>query len=230
MADREILRPPPEIDNLPAPLARYLRQLSQEINKIRSGTTFGFDDTTDYVEIEDDGTVRLYGDATSWVDINIDLVQGALGASAPDIGTIGGGTITHLLFDGVSTTEEISGHVELQHNIKFDVIKPHIHWTPATTDAGNVKWNLTYSITNVGDADSETTISVVDAAGGAVESQVVGFGDIDVSSYGPGSQFSFRLFRDPTDGDDTYAHDAATKTMGLHVEVQSFGTRGVISE
>lgn len=230
MADREIVVAPKEVDQFPFPTARFLRQVAQEINKIRSGTTFGTDDSTDYMEIEDDGTIRFYGDATAWVDINIDLIQSALGASAPDVGTVGGGTINYLLFDGGATTEEVSGAVELQHNVKLDVIKPHVHWFPTTTDAGNVKWFLTYSITNVGDAPSETTLSVVTAAPGAITSVVSGFGDIDVSSFSAGAQFAFRFYRNPGDAADTYAHDVATKTLGLHVELQSMGTRTTISE
>lgn len=230
MADRIIIRPPPEIKSFPASVSRWCQQVCNEINNIRSGTTFGENENTGYTDIEADGTIRFYLAATPWIDLDIDLMQSALGASAPDIGTVGAGTIKHLLFDGISTTEDVHGHKEINHDIKLDVLKPHLHWIPTTTDSGNVKWNLTYSITNNGDSDSETTISVVTAAPGAVQSTFSAFPDIDVSSFTAGAQFSFRLFRDPTDGDDTYAHDVATKSLGLHAERQSLGTRTTITD
>jgi hypothetical protein len=230
MADREIIRPPDrrEFPQVSDAGFRYLQQIANEINRIRSGTTFG-ENLTDYLEVEDDGTVRFYGAATTWMDINVDLVQNALGASAPGIGTVGGGTIKYLLFDGVSTIEEVSGSVEINHNVRLDVIKPHIHWFPTTAGAGNVKWFMTYTINNVGDAEpAETTISVITATPGAVQSTVSGFSDIDISGFTEGAQLCYRIYRDPTDGDDTYAADVATKTLGLHVEIHSMGTRGVI--
>jgi hypothetical protein len=229
MADREIVRAPfkSEFPNITDAGFRYLQQIAEAINLIRGGTTHGT--LTDYLEIEKDGTIRFYGAATAWKDLNLDLLSLALGASSPDIGVVGAGSIKYLLFDGIATAEEVSGSIEIQHDVVLDVIKPHIHWFPTTADAGNVKWNLTYAITNVGDAEpAETTLSVTTAAPGAIQSTVSGFSDIDISGYTPGAQFSCRLFRDPTDAADTYAHDVATKTFGLHVEIQSLGTRTTI--
>lgn len=231
MADREIIRPPfpadfPGITNAGF---RYLQQLAEAVNLIRGGTTHGT--PTDYTEIEKDGTVRFYGEATTWKDINFILIGLAQGSSAPNIGTVGGGTIRYLLFDGLSTAEEVSGAVELQHDIRMSIIKPHIHWFPTTAAAGSVKWNLTYTINNAGqDEPAETTISVVAATPGAVRSVVSAFPDVDVSAHNHGAQFSFRLWRNPSDAADTYSSDAATKTFGLHVEIQSLGTRDVIDD
>lgn len=190
-----------------------------------------FGGETDYSEFEEDGTLRFYGESTAWVDINFGIIGLALGASAPGRGTLAGGTIEYLFFDGVATTEDVSGSVELQHDIVLNVIKPHIHWFPRTTAAGNVKWNLTYTITNVGDAEpAETTISVTTATPEAIQSVVSGFPDIDVSGHTPGAQFSYRLWRNPTDGADTYSGDAGVKTFGLHVEIGSLGTRTTIDD
>lgn len=187
-----------------------------------------FGTETDYSEFEADGTLRAYGAATTYRDINFSIIGLGLGASAPDRGTLAGGTIEYLFFDGVATTEEVSGAVEIDHDVRLAVIKPHIHWFPTTTGAGNVKWNLTYTITNVGTAEpAETTISVTSAAGGAIASQMSNFPDIDVSSFTAGSQFCFRLWRNPADAADTYGADVGTKTFGLHVEIQSLGTRTV---
>ena len=134
-----------------------------------------------------------------------------------------------MLFDGLATAEEVSGSVELQHDIVMDVIKPHIHWFPTTAAAGNVKWNLAYTITNVGTLEpAETVLSTTTATPGAIQSTISAFSDIDVSAFTHGAQFCFRLYRDPSDVADTYGADVATKTLGLHVEIQSLGTRTTI--
>lgn len=229
MADREIIRPPFKADfpNITDAGFRYLQQLAAEVNLIRGGTTHGTG--TDYTQIEKDGTIRLFGAATTWKDLDLDLLSLAHGAAAPGTGTLAGGIIEYLMFDGAGTTEAVNGYKELQHDIVMNVIKPHIHWFPTDASAGNVKWNLTYTITNVGDAEpAETTISVTTTAPGAIQAAVSGFPDIDVSSFTKGAQFSFRIWRNPTDVADTYGADVATKTFGLHVEIESMGTREVI--
>lgn len=45
-----------------------------------------------------------------------------------------------------------------------------------------------------------------------------------MTGYEIGSQFNARLYRVPT-GVDTYADDAAVMTVGLHVLVDTFGSR-----
>jgi len=199
-------------------------------NILRNLRKLPWNHSTGYTEFESDGTLRLYGAATAWYDIDFDLSKGALGASAPDIGTIGAGTIEYLLFDGNATVEDVSGQIEIQHDVKLDVIKPHIHWIPTTADAGDVKWNLTYTVGNTGDGESETTLSVTMATPAAIENVFSVFGDIDISSFSAGAQLSFRLYRDPGDAADTYSEDVAAKTLGFHVERQSLGTRTVVSE
>lgn len=229
MADREILRPPFQSnfpDITPAGF-RYLQQLAQSVNLIRGGTQHG--GPVDYLEIEKDGTIRFYGAATTWKDIDLGIIGLAHGASAPGIGVVGGGTIQYLLFDGIATLEAVSGVVEIQHDIVLNVVKPHVHWFPTTAAAGNVKWNLTYTINNVGQSEpAETTVSVVTATPEAIQATVSGFPDIDVSGVTHGAQFSFRLWRNPADAADTYGADVAAKTFGLHVEIHSLGTRTTI--
>lgn len=172
---------------------------------------------------------------TQWLDINFDVSTLSFGfGSNPDIINLGSSDIGIAAFAGTGiTTEEVSGGFELNHFYKEGTaIRPHIHWAPTTTGSGNVVWQLEYSWCNDGDVCSTgTIITVTDAAPGtAWQQQIVEFPTIDGTGKTIGSQFSFRLFRDPANGSDTYEDDAVVKTFGVHVEADSIGSREVISK
>ncbi len=79
------------------------------------------------------------GDAV-WIDWNFDGATLAQGAAAPDVINWNSTTIRVSAFDGVNTPEALSKVLELNHDWKEGtIIKPHIHWTPTTTGAGNVE-------------------------------------------------------------------------------------------
>ena len=40
----------------------------------------------------------------------------------------------------------------------------------------------------------------------------------------------FRIFRDPADAADTYAHDAAILDVGIHYEKDTMGSRGITTK
>lgn len=234
MADREILRPPPESKQFPVSVERYFQQIAREINNIRSGTTFGENESIGYTEIEADGTLEFNGDATVWRDDNFTPLSLALGASAPDRISYNSTSIDVLAFDGNSTAESVDGGTEYNHeSLEGADIIVHVHWSPTTNDAGNVKWQFAYVWVNIdGTATAETVISVTQAASGtAWDKQKASFPAIDGTGKTIGSQLGFRFFRDPSDPADTYAHDAAiTFTVGVHYEIDTIGSRGTITK
>jgi len=241
----EFLTPPKS----PAEVAQWQQRVSELLNRAIYGDpaaltggnvtsqdivaplTIGDGGTTDYTEFEEDGTYRAYGDATAWIDLNFDVsaIGASSGAAAPNFGTFSGGTIRHAFFPNARLAA-VSSSFEINHQVRLVTLSPHLHWVPDDTSTGDVKFSLTYTLTNGGDTEpSETTISLTDTADGTLEKNYsVAFPDIDASSLTPGAQFSFRLFRDPADVADTLASDVAVKTFGMHVEVQSLGTRTII--
>lgn len=192
-------------------------------------------DSEDNTTIEEDGTVKFNGAATVWDDINMGAVSLGAGASAPDLITLGGGGNTILVrgFDGNAIAEQLFDDIEITHGYKEETdIVCHVHWMPTTTNAGDVKWQLTYAWTNrTGGLPSETTISVVQAAGGvAWVPHRADFPAISGTGKGIGSHLSIRLFRDPTDAADTYPDDAALQSFGVHYEIDTVGSRGITSK
>lgn len=172
------------------------------------------------------------GDAV-WIDFNFGIGALQRGAGAPDILNLNATSIDVLGFDGVNIVEDVGTTLELNHNWKEGtVLKPHVHWMPTTAAAGNVVWQLDYVLVNrtatgaVGAA--ATTITVTQAAGGvAWAPRLAEFADIVTTGLLIGTQMHVRLFRDPTVGGDTYGADAALATFGLHVQVDTLGSRQV---
>lgn len=151
--------------------------------------------------------------------------------SAPDIISWDSGTIDVRAFDGNATTEQLMAGAEIQHDYKqgSDLIF-HIHWAPTTAAAGNVKWQIDYTI----ERDDTGTVasgslSAVDAADGTAWVPTrVNIGTVTGTSLLIGDQVGIRLYRDPSDVADTYSDDAALAfTFGYHYEVDTMGSRQI---
>jgi hypothetical protein len=176
--------------------------------------------------------IQWTGNGRGWIDFNFGVNSLTRGAAAPDLIDVAATNIETLGFDGVNTTEEVSIVLELNHNwAEGTVIKPHVHWYPTTTDQGNVNWQLEYVlVADEGVVSASTTINVIQAAGGvAWVPRFASFADIVTTGYTIGTQLHARLFRDPTDS-DTYGADAALATFGLHVLLDTIGSREVASK
>jgi hypothetical protein len=213
--------------------AQYLLLAGRAGQRVVTPLTLGT--ATDNTTFEADGSQKMNGSATVWRDDNFAAVSLGLGATPPDSIPINGGTIEVRAFDGVAITEQLFFGTEYNHEAKegADIVF-HLHWSPTTAGAGNVKWQLTYKWINIDGsfAGAETTISVTQASGGvAWSSNKVSFPAVSGAGKTIGSQIVGRLFRDPTDAADTYAADAAiTATFGIHYEIDSNGSRQITTK
>lgn len=159
------------------------------------------------------------------IDINVPLIS-LTGGATPTPTTYGGGVIQYPGFVHTSD-KDVDDSIELPHGMRLiQSIKPHIHWFPTTTGTGNVKWNLTYTITAIGAVEpAETTITVTDTADGTSgENKRSDFPVIAVSESGPNSQLSFKLSRDTTVVPN-YGATVLGKTAGFHITLAAFGSR-----
>lgn len=150
------------------------------------------------------------------------------GASAPDLVAINGGTIQYRAFDGNAITEQLFAGFEMNHNwAEGTPAGPHAHLNFTNAAAGNVKFFLTYTFDVEDSVDPvETTISAIVAAPGVQwANKYIIFPEIALPTIKIGSQFSCRIYRVPTDPQDTYGFDVILKTFGLHVLVNSLGSR-----
>jgi len=169
---------------------------------------------------------------TVWDDIILlpYTIQG--GTARPDKKTLIG-NIDVYGFNGASTTEEMSGSFEIPHSyfVGSD-LRPHIHWCADNANAGDVKWQLEYSIFSVDNAP--TTVVTLDAVDSTDDEdrvhKVVEFQVIDGTNINIGDIIGFRLFRDPTDAEDTYGSDALFLSLGYHFLKNGDGSRGVFTK
>lgn len=169
--------------------------------------------------------------SSRWDDIVIP--PGALGggASSPDLITLVS-NISAYAFDGGGTLEQLYGSFEIPHDYKEGTdLRPHIHWTPTTAGAGNVVWNLEYSLAaRSGTFGASTTVTATDAAAGALIHNAEEFTSISGSGITIGTVIMFRLYRDPTNVADTYGADAVLLSLGVHYEVDATGSTNIFTK
>jgi len=180
-----------------------------------------------------DSVAKGHHDESVWADIVLPPDQLGDKKNAPDrVELIDG--IDLFGFNGNNVVEELSGSFEIEHNYKEGTdLRPHIHWCPVNVNAGSVEWNMTYTVqSNVGDVytSTETIVAVQASDGVDRKHQAVEFGVISGLGLRIGAVISFRLFRDPTDSQDTYGADALLLSLGIHYEIDGDGSNNVFSK
>jgi len=183
---------------------------------------------------ETDGTLVYNGNATVWEDVNLAGLELGAGASTPDLVDVNNTGLQLRAFDGTAIVEQLYGTIELPHSYKEGSnITMHVHWMPTTTETGNVRWKIDYKWVNAGDVytNTVTTQSTDGAASGtAWDGTNTDFSTITGTGKTISSHFVFRLYRDPTDVNDTYAADAAVIQIGIHYEKDTNGSRTITTK
>jgi hypothetical protein len=184
-----------------------------------------------YSEFEADGTLQFIGDATVWKDINIGsgFVQ-LPAASAPSITTFldNVGADTDIATLEFAVGEKVGSTVELQHDYKEGSdFTFHIHFQcdAAPTGTDYVKWQIDYTIVRDGTTMSPVTTIVVEVAVDTQYEQVrASWAATTGTGFQIGDQISFKLSRIAAVG-DAYTGTAKLKTVGIHYEVDTVGSR-----
>lgn len=136
------------------------------------------------------------------------------------------GAIYLYAFDDAST-EEVFFTIQMPHAwLEGTNIRPHVHWLPAGTSTGNVRWALEYSWANVGDVfTNPTTIYVQDAGSGtALTHQLASWAEIDGTDKSFSSMLVCRLYREGGDALDTFTGDAYLIEFDIHYLVDALGS------
>lgn len=126
-----------------------------------------------------------------------------------------------------NTGDELHGSVELQHDYKEGTdLQFHVHWTPTTTNTGDIVWNVEYSVANVGDA---FPASAIGSSGPLPASGVIGKHAIASVVTIPGAGLKigaivrFRVYRQ-NGGTDTFTGNAFMDSVGIHYKCDSVGS------
>lgn len=192
---------------------------------------------------EDDLTVKtgenktLVLDHPVWRDEYPSFLVSAGGAAAPDEipVTIGGVLRTVRSFDGGNTEERLSGSFEIPHDMVIDSsVTPelHVHWRPATTGLGVVKWFFDWEYSPPEGAPiSMTSLSTTEeiTEDNQYWHKLTTFGYLPQPSteYGIGGKIGFNVRRTPADEDDTYTGEVYLEQIALHVPCDTKGSRQI---
>jgi hypothetical protein len=108
----------------------------------------------------------------------------------------------------------------------------HIHWSPTTTNTGNIRWGLEYTIANANAAFPTTsTIYVTQAGSGVVnQHQLIAFADISGTGRKIGDVIAFRVFRDAPNAADTFTGNAFLHQIGIHYICDTAGSRDMTTK
>jgi hypothetical protein len=119
--------------------------------------------------------------------------------------------------------------VQMPHGWKEgSYLAPHIHWSPTSTNTGNVKWQIKYKVANIGEVFPAewTTITTLDAGDGVADlHQIAGFvPDIVMSNKTFSCMILMLVSRLGNDVQDTYTGTAKMNEVDIHYQISGFGT------
>ena len=190
-----------------------------------------------YFDVETDGTIVFNGDATVWNDANVGGLALRPGVTNPPVtqwvDNVGANTGIYGL--GFAVNDESNGSIEIPHNYKEGSnIAFHIHWgandAPSGTDY--VKWQLKYFVdseTTEPTTPPATTIVIETAYDTRYEHKRSDFPAITGTSLKIGDQINFNIKRIAATG-DAYAGVAIAETIGFHYEVDTAGSRQILTK
>lgn len=196
-------------------------------------------DGGNYAEIQTNGEIRLYGEATQWDDLRVPVLSTKLGGSKEptfskvfDNGAASQGVFTYLFDDTIE--QELYFMVQLPHNWKQGSnIEAHVHWFPTVNGAAgqDVCWGLEYTWANIGGVFGNTTIIHGDTNHLAEtlvanKQYLTELGNINSTGKTFSSMIICRVFRDATGalGTDDYPNDAALLEIDFHYQIDSLGS------
>jgi len=187
---------------------------------------------SDYTQFARNGVPRMHGDATVWNDLRFAATTlNKRGVNDPDFvqfkddGAGSTGVYAYAFDD--TAEEELFFAAQLSHAWKEGSdLHVHCHWSPATTNSGNVVWAMEYTWANIDDTFGDTsTVSAVIASGGVVGKQQIGeLGILSDRDKRMSSMLVCRFYRDSTSASDTLVGDVNLLEVDFHMELDATGS------
>jgi hypothetical protein len=199
--------------------------------------------SSNYVKIDNDGTVTLNGGATTFTDLVVPpySARNSSNSNPPwsefllaTSGSLGFFTFAYGYVDQ-DADKEIFFNIQMPHDYKQgSAIYPHVHWSGRTAPGTNrVTWEFDYQWVNhtaTFSDNSKSTLTGYALAGdagrsvAAFEHVITPLGTIDGTGKTISSMLVCRLRRKTTDANDLYANSAFIISFDVHYEIDSFGS------
>jgi hypothetical protein len=123
-------------------------------------------------------------------------------------------------------TDIVYGSFEIPHTYKEGTdLEVHLHWSPDSTNTGNVVFNFAYTIANMaGTFGAEATKTFTQAGSGTINKHQYISNNTNISggSIGIGTIVVFALSR-PTG--DAFTGNAFLHSIGVHYQIDTMGSR-----
>ena len=160
-----------------------------------------------------------------WDDLRVSLARANAGGDPPTWSVFRSGVYAQAFVPDAANS--LMFDVQLPHSWALGTsLVPHLHWSPATTNTGNVRWGLEYSWANVNGVFPTSTIvyGLQAGSGVAFTNQIVSFGTLSTAGFGASSILVCRLFRDGANVADTYTGNAFGISLDFHYQTRNLGT------
>jgi len=175
-------------------------------------------------------TNAIYYTDTYFDDLRVPLTNTRINPalSEPVFEDAGDGTFAWGFDADADSAEALNFIAQIPHKYAEGTdLDAHLHWQPATTNAGDVVWKLYYTIANVdGSFTSLDSMRVVTAGSGtALKHQVIDFGSIDGSSTIISAIIKGYVVRCGEATDDDFTGIAYGLEIDFHYQVNAPGSR-----
>lgn len=192
-----------------------------------------FGDVTggNYSSFESDGTLVFNGNATVYKDLIMPAANLRPGNTPPTWAAFVDSIYGYRFDAGVA--DELHGAVELQHDYKegTDLVL-HLHWSPTTTNTGNIVWGYAYTIADNGSAiPSQSAGTATPTAAPGIINQHIRQNIVTISGSGLkiGAILAFRVYRQ-NGGTDTFTGNAFLHSIGVHYTCDTVGSRTITAK
>jgi len=193
--------------------------------------------STDYSEIEQDGTLEFHGEATVWNDYVVPFSSVKTKSTKPPIWESFMGDIFQYAFknENDQTKEhEVGFVIQLPHDWDGSTIYPHIHWSPANDNSGAVVWGIEYTWVEYNESSPLEFPSPIVSTSTSQQLSNDGFKHL-ITEFDPispsGDQDNIssilvvRFFRNSSASADTYSSNAFALSFDIHYRSNTIGSR-----
>jgi hypothetical protein len=165
-----------------------------------------------------------------WDDLRVSLARATTGSANPTMSSFRDGVQAYAF--SASQMNQLWFDCQIPHAwLEGSEVRAHIHWSPGnSTNTGAVLWGLEYTWCNAELAPGDTfpatqTVYFTDAAHGAAYShQIAPFPNLDGTGKRVSSVLMCRVFRDATNGEDTFTGAAFALSLDFHIQLGSDGS------
>ena len=175
------------------------------------------------------GTLKLYGTATVFTDLYTPIISAKLaGVNDPDFTDFNGiGTYAYEFQNNVVATEdEVFLTFQMPHSYKLNSqFKPHIHWSPDSSNTGNSRFQLNCSKADINSQFTQITFRFdANSTTNKFGTHQISDSNITTSCTNISCIMQCRLWRNSSATEDDYASGTYLHAIDFHIEMDTLGS------